>query len=142
MADSAEARTAVAALIQSGPFQTREADDWNEDLRQAAILALGRIGPDAKAAIPTLRHIADSKDESPQCAADSVIALCRLAPDGTDLAKVAGAADQALAGAEILNSNSNVAHASSLTGRISFEGDVVTRSLLAGDGFDARTRVP
>ena len=80
-----EARSAVPALIAA--VQTEEPDDANDELRRVAILALSQIGPDARTAVPTLRHLADGKGQLPLYATESVIALCRLAPTVTSSLK-------------------------------------------------------
>jgi hypothetical protein len=51
---------------------------------RAAALALGRIGPDARAAIPILREVAGEKNPVPGSA---VVALSQLAPDGKEQVK-------------------------------------------------------
>jgi len=56
-------------------------------LRQAAILALGQIGPDAKAAVPVLRNLMKDDDVISQCWPETLIALYQLDPNGKELAE-------------------------------------------------------
>ena len=69
-----EARAAIPALVESA--RTREKDDENWFVRQAAILALGQIQPEAKAAIPVLRtcrkNLVRRPDTSPKLWSHSI----------------------------------------------------------------------
>ena len=74
---------AVPALIEA--VQRHEKADGNWTVRLKAIEALGRIGPDAKPAIPMLRDLMKAKQHDPQYLPVILAALYRLAPDGKGL---------------------------------------------------------
>jgi hypothetical protein len=77
-------KAAVPALIEA--IQTREKDDDNWMVRREAILALGRIGPNAKMAIPVLRNLINRNQNTLKYVPETMAALCQLAPDGKDIA--------------------------------------------------------
>ncbi len=58
-----QAMAAVGPLIEA--VRSEEKDHANWHVRQSAIMALGRIGPAARAAIPVLRSLASEKIERP-----------------------------------------------------------------------------
>jgi hypothetical protein len=67
--------------------QTREKDDDTWLVRLATIEALGKIGPDARPAIPVLRRLMIEKERDLQYLPAILGALYRLAPDGKELAE-------------------------------------------------------
>jgi HEAT repeat protein len=81
----AESRIAVPALIEAA--QASEKGDGNWHVRLKSIEALGRIGPDARPAIPMLRNVVKEWKDNPQEVAVVLAALYRLAPDGKELAE-------------------------------------------------------
>ena len=80
-----EAKAAIPALVEA--IRTREKDDANSFVRQAAVLALGQIRPEGKAAIPVLRDLMKEYGEKSRHHPEVVIALYQLAPDGKDIAE-------------------------------------------------------
>ncbi len=79
------ARAAVGTLVEV--VRTRDKDDANWFVREAATLALGQIRPDAKAAIPVLRDLLREFGEKSRHHPEVVIALYQLAPDGKEIAE-------------------------------------------------------
>ena len=67
--------------------RTRDKDEANAFVRQAAALALGRIRPEGTAAILALRDFLKEHERQPREQAEAVIALYHLAPDGEQLAE-------------------------------------------------------
>jgi HEAT repeat protein len=120
----AEAKAAIPALMEA--VQTRAKDDESWELRQAAILALGRMGPDAKTAIPVLRNLIKEDRTPSDYLPEALAALYQLAPDGKELAekwleKPPGdwfGPDEVEGRALVLG----------VMGRTSVEGDCLTRS--------------
>ena len=80
-----EAKAAVPALIEA--IWSREKDDANGFVRQAAILALGRIRRERKTVIPVLRDMMQENGGKSNFLPELVIALYQLAPDGKELAE-------------------------------------------------------
>ena len=124
-----EAKAAVAALIE----EVRLREDFNRDLRRAAILALGQIGPEARTAAPVLRDVMKEDEKKSSCYTEAMIALCQLAPDGKDVAErwlnqpsdswmYNGMRDEFERRTKVLGA----------MGRTSFEGDFLTRHFLEG----------
>ena len=81
----AEAKAAIPALIEM--IRTRENEHQNGPLYRAVILALGQIGPEAKAAIPILQNLMTEYGEESRYHPELVVALYQLAPDGRDSAE-------------------------------------------------------
>ena len=79
------ARDAIPVLIEALRSHDNDFDD--RVLRPAAALALGRIRPEARAAIPALRAYIDEREKSSWDQAEAIIALYRLAPDGREIAE-------------------------------------------------------
>jgi HEAT repeat protein len=114
-------------------LRTHDKDDENWTVRREAALALGRIGPDAKAAIPALRgvmaelppHIGGAQippevgvQIPPQVSDAAVIALFHLAPDGKKLAEK---------WVETPDISQRQAYVLGAMGRTSVEADALTR---------------
>jgi HEAT repeat protein len=81
----ARATAAVPYLIEAA--KTTEKDDENWAVRKAAILALGRIGPDANVAIPVIRDVMKQLGRGLQSRPEVLIALYQLDPAGKELAE-------------------------------------------------------
>ncbi len=130
----AEAKTAISALMEA--VQTREKDDASWELRQAAIWALGRMGPDAKAAIPVLRNLIKDDRTPSDYLPEATAALYQLAPDGKELAekwleKLPGywvVGQGRLSARHMPDVVGGRALVLGVMGRTSVEGDCVTRS--------------
>jgi HEAT repeat protein len=81
----ARAQDAIPALIAALRSRARDDADWT--VRPAAALALGRIGPAGRVAIPALRDFTYERRGGPRLQAEAVIALYDLAPDGRAIAE-------------------------------------------------------
>ncbi len=116
------AKAAVPALIEA--IRTREKDNANFFVRREAILALGRIGPDAKAAIPVLRELMTGYGEKSRYYPEVVIALFQLAPDGKEIA------ESWLKDSVGVGAGEYRAMVLGAMGQVSFETDCLTRHTL------------
>ncbi len=80
-----EARDAIPVLIDA--LQSHDENSDERLLRPAAALALGRIRPEASAAIPALGAYIDKHEKSSWDQAEAIVAIYRLAPDGRQIAE-------------------------------------------------------
>ena len=129
----AEAKAAVPELIE---VIGTEPDDEGESLvRQAAIIALGRIDPDAKTVIPALRNLIMDEEADRIYLPQAVALLCRLDPDGKVFAEkrlakpwvAEGDSETPLFTRFTVYLVENRALALGAMGRTSVEGDCLTR---------------
>jgi hypothetical protein len=81
----AEAKAAIPALIEA--VENREQDDESWLVRKAAILALGRMGPDVKTTIPVLRNLMTDERADSEYLPETLAALYQFAPDGKEVAE-------------------------------------------------------
>lgn len=127
----AEARAAVPSLIEL--VYARRKYDVAIEVVQAAILALGRIGPDATPATPALRSLLEDNATNSFYQPEAVIALLRLAPDGRDVAEKWLTKPSNPSRRDMPFSRGEVADRAMVLGalgRASFETDWVTRGAL------------
>ncbi len=80
-----EARDAIPVLIEALRSHNENFDE--RLLRPATALALGRIRPEARAAIPALQAYIDEREKSSWDQAEAIIALYQLAPGGRQIAE-------------------------------------------------------
>jgi HEAT repeat protein len=83
----AEAKAAIPALIEVIRTGPDNEGDGESLVRQAAIIALGRIEPDGKLVISALRNLIIDEGTDPRYLPQAVALLCRLDPDGKAFAE-------------------------------------------------------
>jgi HEAT repeat protein len=133
----AEATAAIPALIEA--VQTSKKDDQDWLVHRAAILTLGRMGPNAKAAIAVLRNLIRDDDEPSEYLAEAIAAISQVAPDGKQLAAKwlakppsgrVGWQKSPFSHPPPLHEVEGRALVLGVMGRTSVEGDGLTRSVL------------